>query len=118
LKEIRASVASSGNHALRSGLAGKHVPEHLKENIRRFHREYDYSQHGDKNGRNARLVEELGLTEYLLDRFAVAGTPSDIVQRIRSLARLGLKNLWLSSPGDDPSSLDLLGKEVLPHLNP
>ena len=33
LKEIRASVASSGNHALRSGLAGKHVPEHLKENI-------------------------------------------------------------------------------------
>jgi hypothetical protein len=30
---------------------------------------------------------------------------------------LGLKNLWLSSPGDDPSSLDLMGKEVLPHLN-
>jgi 5,10-methylenetetrahydromethanopterin reductase len=118
VKEIRASVASSGNHALRSGLAGKHVPEHLKESIRRFHREYDYSQHGDKKGKNTRLVEELGLTEYLLDRFAVAGTPSDIVQRIRSLARLGLKNLWLSSPGDDPSSLDLLGKEVLPHLNP
>jgi alkanesulfonate monooxygenase SsuD/methylene tetrahydromethanopterin reductase-like flavin-dependent oxidoreductase (luciferase family) len=118
LKEIKASVACSVKHALLSGIAGKHVPEHLKENIQRFHREYDYSQHGDKNGKNARLVEELGLTEFLLDRFAVAGTPSDIVQRIRSLARLGLKNLWLSSPGDDPSSLDLLGKEVLPHLNP
>jgi hypothetical protein len=47
----------------------------------------------------------------------VAGAPSDIVERIRSLARLGLRNLWLSSPGDDPSSLDLMGKEVLPHLN-
>ena len=42
---------------------------------------------------------------------------SDIVERIRSLARLGLQNLWLSSPGDYPSSLDLMGKEVLPHLN-
>jgi 5,10-methylenetetrahydromethanopterin reductase len=80
--------------------------------------EYDYSQHGVKTGKNAQLVNQLGLTEYFLDRFAVAGTPSEIVERIRSLARLGLKNLWLSSPGDDPSSLDLIGKEVLPHLNP
>jgi hypothetical protein len=56
------------------------------------------------------------LTEYLLERFAVAGTPADIVQRIRSLAGLGLNNFWLSSPGDDPSSLDLMGQEVLPHI--
>jgi hypothetical protein len=117
LKDIRASIASSGNHALRSGLAGKYVPDGLKESIRRFHQEYDYAQHGEKSGKNARLVDKLGLTEYLLDRFAVAGTPADIVQRIRSLARLGLNNFWLSSPGDDPASLDLMGKEVLPHLN-
>jgi 5,10-methylenetetrahydromethanopterin reductase len=117
LKDIRASIASAGNHALRSGLAGKHVPAGLQEKIRRFHQEYDYSQHGDKTGRNARLIDELGLTEYFLDRFAVAGTPSDIVDRIRGLARLGLRNIWLSSPGDDPSSLDLMGREVLPQLN-
>ncbi|TMA88565.1 MAG: LLM class flavin-dependent oxidoreductase [Deltaproteobacteria bacterium] len=116
LKDIRASIASSGNHALRSGLAGKHVPGRLKESIRRFHQGYDYSQHGDKTGKNARLIDELGLTEYLVDRFAVAGTPGDIVQRIRSLARLGLNNFWLSSPGDDPASLDLMGTEVLPHI--
>jgi 5,10-methylenetetrahydromethanopterin reductase len=118
LKDIRASVASAGNHALRSGLAGKNVPERFQESIRRFHQEYDYSQHGDKTGKNARLIDDLGLTDYLLDRFAVAGTPSDIVDRIQSLARLGLKNLWLSSPGDDPSSLDLMGQEVLPRLGP
>lgn len=117
LQDIRASIASAGNHALRSGLAGKQVPERLKESIRRFHQEYDYSQHGEKAGKNARLVDELGLTGYLLDRFAVAGTPSDIIKRIQSLARLGLKNLWLSSPGDDPSALDLMGKEVLAHLD-
>ena len=118
LQDIRASIASAGNHALRSGLAGKHVPERLKESIRRFHQEYDYSQHGEKAGKNARLVDELGLTGYLLDRFAVAGTPSDIVQRIQTLARLGFKNLWLSSPVDDPLALDLMGKEVLAHLDP
>ena len=112
-----ASIASSGNHALRSGFAGKQVPEHLKEKIRRFHHEYDYAQHGVKTGKNAQLVEQLGLTEFFLERFAVAGSPADIVQRIRALAGLGLKNLWLSSPGDDPSALDLMGQEVLPRLN-
>jgi 5,10-methylenetetrahydromethanopterin reductase len=117
LKDVRASIASAGNHALRSGLAGKHVPVRLEGSIRRFHQEYDYAQHGDKTGKNARLIDELGLTDYLLERFAVAGTPSDIVERIRNLSRLGLNNLWLSSPGDDPGSLDLMGKEVLPRLN-
>ena len=117
VKNIMASIASSGNHALRSGFAGKQVPERLKEKIRRFHQEYDYAQHGVKTGKNAQLVEQLGLTEYFLERFAVAGSPADIVTRIRALAGLGLKNLWLSSPGDEPSALDLMGQEVLPRLN-
>ncbi len=116
VKNIMASIASSGNHALRSGFAGKQVPDRLKEKIRRFHHEYDYAQHGVKTGKNAQLVEQLGLTEYFLERFAVAGAPADIVTRIRALSRLGLKNLWLSSPGDDPSALDLMGQEVLARL--
>jgi 5,10-methylenetetrahydromethanopterin reductase len=117
VNNIMASIASSGNHALRSGFAGKQVPDRLKENIRRFHQEYDYAQHGLKTGKNAQMVEQLGLTEYFLDRFAVAGSPVDIVRRIRALSHLGLKNLWLSSPGDYPSALDLMGQEVLPQLN-
>ena len=117
VKNIMASIASSGNHALRSGFAGKQVPDRLKDKIRRFHQEYDYAQHGVKTGKNAQLVTELGLTEYFLERFAVAGSPAEIVERIRTLSRLGLKNLWLSSPGDDPSALDLMGQEVLPRLN-
>jgi 5,10-methylenetetrahydromethanopterin reductase len=117
LRNVMASIASAGNHALRSGLAGKHVPDYLKDNIRRFHREYDYAQHGVKTGKNAQLVEQLGLTEYFLDRFAIAGSPADIVQRIRALARLGINNLWMSSPGDSPSALDLMGTEVLPQVS-
>jgi 5,10-methylenetetrahydromethanopterin reductase len=116
LRDIKASIASAGNHALRAGLTGRQVPEHLRDNIRRFHQEYDYSQHGVKTGKNAQLIDQLGLAEYFLDRFAVAGSPADVVQRIRSLARLGLKNIWLSSPGIGPLGLDLMGKEVLPYL--
>ena len=117
LADIKASIASAGNHALRAGLTGRQVPEHLRDNIRRFHQEYDYAQHGVKTGKNAQLIDQLGLADYFLDRFAVAGSPEDVVQRIRSLARLGLKNIWLSSPGNGPAGLDLMGKEVLPHLN-
>jgi hypothetical protein len=39
------------------------------------------------------------------------------VQRIRALARLGLTNLWMSSPGDGATPLDLMGTEVLPRVN-
>ena len=51
-----ASIASAGNHALRARLAGKYVPEHLKDNIRRFHQEYDYAQHGVKTGKNETAI--------------------------------------------------------------
>jgi 5,10-methylenetetrahydromethanopterin reductase len=117
LRNVIASIASAGNHALRSGLTGKYVPEHLKSKIRRFHQEYDYAQHGAKTGKNAQLVEQLGLTEYFLDRFAVAGSPADVVERIRSLARMGLTNFWMSSPGDGAAPVDLMGTEVLPRVN-
>ena len=116
VRNVMASIASAGNHALRAGLTGKHVPGQLKDNIQRFHQEYDYAQHGVKTGKNAQLVEQLGLTEYFLDRFAVAGSPADIVERIRKLARMGLRNLWMSSPGDGATPLDLMGTEVLPRL--
>jgi 5,10-methylenetetrahydromethanopterin reductase len=116
IKNIMASIASSGNHALRSGFAGKQVPDRLKDKLRRFHQEYDYAQHGVKTGKNAKLVAELGLTDYFLERFAVAGSPPDIVERIHGLSHLGLKNLWLSSPGDDPKALDMMGLEVLSRL--
>ena len=57
VKNIMASIASSGNHALRSGFAGKQVPDQLKAKIRQFHQEYDYAQHGVKTGKNAQLVD-------------------------------------------------------------
>ncbi|HWP57014.1 MAG TPA: LLM class flavin-dependent oxidoreductase [Candidatus Acidoferrales bacterium] len=116
IQNIKASIASAGNHALRAGFAQRHVPEHLQANLRRFHEAYDYAQHGLKTGKNARMLDELGLTDYFLERFAVCGTPDDIVARIKSLAELGVRNLWMSSPGDDPRALDLLGHEVLPRL--
>ncbi|MGH7848062.1 MAG: LLM class flavin-dependent oxidoreductase [Candidatus Binatia bacterium] len=117
IRNIKASIASAGNHALRAGFAHQHVPEPLKTNLRRFHQGYDYAQHGVKTGKNARMLDELGLTEYFMDRFAVGGTPDDIVARVKSLAALGIENLWMSSPGDDPKALDLLGHEVLPRLS-
>ena len=119
-RDARHDIAKTREQALRKlrvGLAGKYVPQHLKDNIRRFHQKYDYAQHGVKTGKNAQLVEQLGLTEYFLDRFAVAGSPGDIVERIRALARLGLTNLWMSSPGDGAKPLDLMGTEVLPRVN-
>ena len=39
----------------------------------------------------------MGLTEYGLERFALAGNVNDWIERIGELAELGTSRLWLST---------------------
>ena len=50
---------------------------------------------------NARLIEELGLVEYLADRFAVSGTPSDRTQTQERATQVGARRFWMSVHFDD-----------------
>jgi 5,10-methylenetetrahydromethanopterin reductase len=112
----RESLSSAGNHALRGELEAKLVPEHLLESIRSFHRRYDYSQKGLSGGRNAVLMEELGLTRYFCDRFGLVGTPAQLVERLQTLAALGVENVSVQANIRFPGTLELLGEQVLPRL--
>jgi hypothetical protein len=47
--------------------------------------------------RNPKRMAELGLTEYGLERFALAGNVNDWIERIGELAELGASRLWLST---------------------
>jgi alkanesulfonate monooxygenase SsuD/methylene tetrahydromethanopterin reductase-like flavin-dependent oxidoreductase (luciferase family) len=46
--------------------------------------------------KNAQLVRQLGLEEYLGDRFAVAGTQDDCLRQIERAAGAGANQLWMS----------------------
>jgi 5,10-methylenetetrahydromethanopterin reductase len=117
LRQGKEGLSSAGNHALRQSLDQKLVPEHLVEKIRCYHRGYDYSQKGLSSHKNADLMEEMGLTDYFLDRFGLIGTPEQLVERLNGLASLGVSNVSLQANIRYPESLQMLGERVLPRLS-
>lgn len=117
LAEIRMGLAGSAHHAFRFGLEGKYVPEELQEPVLELVRRYDTTQHEVWDGANRVLSDELGITDFLADRFALVGTPEQCIERLRSIRDAGLHQVILPALGPDPADmLRRLGEEVFPAL--
>jgi len=114
--EIKSALAGVAHHAFRFTLEGKWVPKELAGPIERLTREYITGHHVSMGAsRNATLSDELGLTEYLADRFAIVGTPEDCRRKVRSIKEAGVENVILTALCPDPDRLiRLFGQEVLP----
>jgi 5,10-methylenetetrahydromethanopterin reductase len=108
------SIASPGNHALRGGFQGKHIPSDLEPKLVQFHQGYDYAEKG-RGGKNTRLMDALGLRDYFLRRFGVIGTPREVVERLRSLESLGVSQISVQMR--DMEQLQLFAREVMPELS-
>jgi 5,10-methylenetetrahydromethanopterin reductase len=119
MHRARESLASVGNHVFRTGFEGKHAPEELHDRLRRYAERFDYSEKGT-SVQNGPLMDELGLTDYFEERFGVIGTPEQVVERLRALAKLGVMQVSMASHDRGlkgvPDSVTLLGEEVLPHV--
>lgn len=117
LAEIRMGLAGSAHHAFRFGLEGKYVPEELQDPVLELVRRYDTRVHEVWDGNNRTLSDELGITEFLADRFALVGTPDQCVDRLRALREAGVSQVILPALGPDPAGmLRRLGQEVFPAL--
>src|SRR5262245_4610446 len=101
---ITMALAASANHAFRFTLEGKGVPVDLYERIRGLQRDYDAHQHELAGGGNAALTDRWGLTEYLLDRFAIAGTPDDCAAQIRRAMGAGARQFVITGIVPEPIS--------------
>lgn len=119
LHRAKESLASVGNHAFRDGFAGKHVPEELHDRLRAYQGRFDYAKKGT-SAQNSPLMDELGLTDYFVERFGVVGTPDEFVARLRRLYAIGVRQVSLATHDRGlagvPGSLDLIGEHVLPRL--
>lgn len=93
---IKHSIASGAKHLGRFTTAGKHIPSQFLDKIREAKKRYRFDQHQQPDNDNARLIEELGLTDYLADRFAIVGTVEDCVARIEAAAEAGANHFWMS----------------------
>src|SRR5271170_6714295 len=96
---VKASVSSILNHSMRQGLEGKHVPDALRAKVQEYVDGYVPYEHVLREGQNPKRMEELGLTEYGLKRFALAGNPRDWIARIEKIAQAGATKLWLNAEG-------------------
>jgi 5,10-methylenetetrahydromethanopterin reductase len=94
--EILMSLAAAGNHLSRFTTEGKHVPPELLSRVKRLGERYTYADHVAPGSANCRLIEELGLVDYLADRFAVAGTPADCIAKLERAVAAGARQFWIS----------------------
>lgn len=101
VEEIKMSLAAAGNHLSRFTTEGKHVPAHLLDKVRILGERYAFSSHTLPGSANNRLIEELGLVDYLADRFAVVGTPGDCIRKLTAAVEAGARQFWMSVHFDD-----------------
>ena len=99
------------NHNFRYGYNAV-PPEHLAE-CERYRREYNEDDVGP-GSHNADLI-----TDYMIDRFSIAGTPEECLKRFQDLQDLGITGFISATPFGQQvrrTFIRRLGKEVLPRL--
>lgn len=115
IDEIKMALAASAHHAFRFTLEGKHIPDELREAMLAIQGEYVAAEHeqvGDT--RNAALSDELGVTDYLADRFAVAGTPDECRAKVRQIAASGVAALQITAISHEPADIiRRFGEEII-----
>ena len=120
IDRVKASVSSILNHSMRFGLEGKLLPDDMKKTVQDYVDGYELYDHVLHAGRNPKRMDELGLTDYALRRFALAGAPRDWIARIEQLADAGVTQIWttLGGAGLDRQLRDLrlIGEEVMPRF--
>ena len=103
----------AGGYILRSSdLTERGVPEPLQPAIRELRRRYSTRP----GSADAALLSELGLFEYLANRFAIFGTPEDCRTQLLRAQQAGLERVMFTvSLASDPlATVELFGREVLP----
>jgi 5,10-methylenetetrahydromethanopterin reductase len=117
IQNVKASVSSILNHSMRFGLDGKHVPDALRAKIQEYVDGYELYDHVLQEGRNPKRMEQLGLTSYALERFALAGNASDWIKRIEQVAEAGARKLWVSLRAADLDTqrhyMRILGEQIM-----
>jgi len=114
---LRYVLAGTANHVYRFHMDGKGLPERHRAAIAELQQRYDSTAHAtpERADANARLVEELGLVEFLAARSVIAGPVERRIERLEEVAALGVTNVIVSQFVDDQLAfMDEFGAEIAP----
>ena len=108
-KAVRARLANRAHHNFRFTM--ETVPPEEVAGVERFMRGFDISKPLEE-----RIDPEL-VTDYLVHRFTIAGTPEECAARVCELAAAGVKRLLLTPPeGIYLEVVAAWGKQIIPKL--
>jgi hypothetical protein len=113
---VRGSVRDRHNEAVRDVAANvasgalmipidSHVPDGLKPAIQEIRRRYNFPEHVVAEGVNAELANELELTDYLVRRLSIAGTPEEGRKKLAALDELDIDLLYFAGAIRDPLNM-------------
>jgi len=119
LDEATGGAVAIANYVLRGDAEAKRVPPAVRERTAQLFHEFQYAEHLTP-GRTAnyRLAARLGLKDFLLDRFTIAGTPDDCRRKLEPLAAIGVDRFCFSfsAAPDVTAYVRDFGEQVLPRL--
>lgn len=123
---LESTIAAVAHLLFQPSLEGKSLPAEHRDAIRTLSENYVMEDHvgQDDRNRNAELIDDLGLTGYLADRFCAVGSSDDCLQKIERIADTGLVDgVLLSSHPSSTSEqefenlLTVYGEEILPSFD-
>ncbi|HEY2986275.1 MAG TPA: LLM class flavin-dependent oxidoreductase [Candidatus Binatia bacterium] len=106
---VRTRLANRAHHNFRFTL--ETVPTDEVAGVKRFMSGFDIAKPLEE-----RIDPDL-VTDYLVRRFTIAGTPKECVERVRELASAGVKRLLLTPPeAIYLEVVEMWGREVIPQI--
>ncbi len=98
IDDIKPFVVVNGM-AIRTPETLAKVPTQFRGKIDELHRRYDPFEHVVVGGKNVRLLDELGLSEYLAQFDTIAGPPALMTDTLRKVEALGVSTVIAALPG-------------------
>lgn len=106
---VRARLANRAHHNFRNTL--ETVPPEELEGVKTFIANFDVTKPLEEK------VDPRFVTDYLVRRFSIAGTPEECVARVKELEKAGLTRLLITPPERIYSEMAVAWSEqVMPHI--
>lgn len=118
-EDIKAAVVAYSRQAFDRTFAHKDVDERLHAALAELYAGYDFDEHSKPGAsRNARLLQNADVADFLFDRFAVVDVPEAAAERVQEIAEsTGVDRVFLSAISSDPRDLmELAGKGFMPRV--
>jgi 5,10-methylenetetrahydromethanopterin reductase len=105
-RRVRSRMANRAHHNFRFTM--ETVPEGEAAGVRRFMDNFDISKPIEER------IDPNFVTDYLLDRFTIAGTPRECIEKVKRLEADGIKRILITPPNAIYDQvMDLWGERVI-----